>query len=96
MIATHSQERKLLAAVARGDAAALGELYDSFGPPLYGHLQATKSSNVAADRVLLEAFRALWVIAPRLSPGASVERTLRDLAALHESTPGREAMAARE
>ncbi len=76
-------ERVLLAGAARGDSASLMSLYDLLAPRLLGHLLTTGISHAVAESLVQRAFRALWVVAPRLPSDAPVLAHLVRLADLH-------------
>lgn len=78
-----SSDRMLLAGTARGDRASLTGLYDSYAATLLGRLIATGVSRDRAELLLQQAFRALWVIAPRLPAEAPVLNHLVRLIELH-------------
>ncbi len=73
----------LLAGAARGDTASLMSLYDLFAPTLLSYLLTTRASRATAEDLTQRAFRALWVIAPRLPSDAPVLTHLLRLADLH-------------
>lgn len=78
-----STEHVLLAGAAEGDAASLMSLYDLFASNLLDYLLATGASRTTSEGLTQQAFRALWVIAPRLPSDASVLTHLMRLADLH-------------
>jgi len=56
----------LLARVARGDQAALGELYDRYAPRIYGLIVHILPSREAAEDILQAVFARLWHESPHL------------------------------
>ena len=46
--------------IARGDAAALGELYDRYGRTVFGVLYRTLGAAEPAEEVAQDAFHAVW------------------------------------
>jgi RNA polymerase sigma factor (sigma-70 family) len=68
-------DEALLAQVARGDEAALGEVYDRFGRVAYGlALRILRDERLAEDAVQ-EAFLAVWRQAASFRPDRASART---------------------
>jgi RNA polymerase sigma factor (sigma-70 family) len=66
--AAHTSDESLLASVASGDDAALGQLYDRFGRVAYGlALRVLRDERLAEDAVQ-EAFLAVWRQAASFRP----------------------------
>lgn len=78
-------DKQLLAQIAKGDSAALGDLYDLLAATVYGHLLARSTPVELAEQILVQAFRGLWIIAPRLRADASAEQHLIQLAEEHRA-----------
>ncbi|WP_419995843.1 RNA polymerase sigma factor [Streptomyces boninensis] len=55
-----TNDRKTQQRLARGEAAALGELYDQYAPLVYGLALRVLDDEEAADSVLTEVFSYLW------------------------------------
>ncbi|NGN69928.1 sigma-70 family RNA polymerase sigma factor [Streptomyces sp. A7024] len=55
-----ARDRKTQQRLARGEAAALGELYDQYAPLVYGLALRVLDDEEAADTVLTEVFSYLW------------------------------------
>ena len=73
--AVDRSEEALLAQVARGDEAALGEVYDRFGRVAYGlALRILRDERLAEDAVQ-EAFLAVWRQAASFRPDRASART---------------------
>lgn len=73
--AVDRSEEALLARVARGDEAALAEVYDRFGRIAYGlALRIIRDERLAEDAVQ-EAFLAVWRHAPSFDPGRASARS---------------------
>lgn len=73
--AADRSEDALLARVARGDEAALGEVYDRFGRVAYGlALRIIRDERLAEDAVQ-EAFLAVWRQAASFDPARASART---------------------
>ena len=73
--AADRSEDALLAQVARGDEAALGEVYDRFGRVAYGlALRILRDERLAEDAVQ-EAFLAVWRQAASFDPARASART---------------------
>ncbi len=66
----HLSEEALVALVARGDEAALGELYDRVGRLAYGLAYRVLRDERLAEDAVQEAFLGLW----RSAAGYSAER----------------------
>ena len=56
----HDDDRRLLAAVARGDTGAFADLYDRLSGPLYGLCQRMAGGESEAEDILQEAFLTIW------------------------------------
>jgi RNA polymerase sigma-70 factor (ECF subfamily) len=65
-------DRKMQQRLARGEAAALGELYDRFAPLVYGLAHRVLEDETAADDVVADVFSYLWqhpdAYAPKREP----------------------------
>jgi RNA polymerase sigma-70 factor, ECF subfamily len=73
--AADRSEDALLTQVARGDEAALGEVYDRFGRVAYGlALRIIRDERLAEDAVQ-EAFLAVWRQAASFDPARASART---------------------
>jgi RNA polymerase sigma factor (sigma-70 family) len=73
--AADTSDRSLLARVANGDEAALGELYDRFGRVAYGlALRVLRDERLAEDAVQ-EAFLAIWRQAASFQPDRAAAQT---------------------
>jgi RNA polymerase sigma factor (sigma-70 family) len=73
--AADTSDRSLLARVATGDEAALGELYDRFGRVAYGlALRVLRDERLAEDAVQ-EAFLAIWRQAASFQPERAKAQT---------------------
>jgi len=64
----HLSDEALVALVARSSEAALGELYDRYGPIAYGLALRVVRDPAFAEDVVQEAFLAVWRSAPRFVP----------------------------
>lgn len=53
-------DRRMQQRLARGEAAALGELYDRFAPLVHSLAHRVLDDETAADRVTREVFAAIW------------------------------------
>ncbi|MGW6744222.1 sigma-70 family RNA polymerase sigma factor [Streptomyces sp. NPDC055025] len=53
-------DRRMQQRLARGEAAALGELYDRFAPLVHSLANRVLDDNAAADRVTREVFSHVW------------------------------------
>jgi RNA polymerase sigma factor (sigma-70 family) len=72
---TQLSDEDLLAAVARSEEAALGELYDRFGGAAYGlALRVLRDATLAEDAVQ-EAFLQVWRSAGSFQPGRAKAST---------------------
>jgi RNA polymerase sigma factor (sigma-70 family) len=72
---TQLTDEDLLAAVARSDEAALGELYDRFGGVAYGlALRVLRDATLAEDAVQ-DAFLQVWRSAGTFQPGRAKAST---------------------
>jgi RNA polymerase sigma factor (sigma-70 family) len=72
---TQLSDEDLLAAVARSDEPALGELYDRFGGAAYGlALRVLRDATLAEDAVQ-EAFLQVWRSAGTFQPGRAKAST---------------------
>lgn len=58
--AQHEADAQLLARIAQGDQAALGELYDRFSRPLYGAALRILNDSREAEDILHDVFVSLW------------------------------------
>ena len=65
---THLTDEDLLAAVARSDEAALGELYDRFGGVAYGLAMRVLRDGALAEDAVQEAFLQVWRSAGTFRP----------------------------
>ena len=65
----------LVGRIARGDAEALGELYDRYGRVAFGMLYRMLPSPEAAEEVSLDAFHAVWQRADSYKPERGPVRT---------------------
>lgn len=70
-----SSDEDLLVAAARGDQAAMGQLYDRFAGQMYGlAMRITQDATLAQD-VVQEAFVGIWRNAARFDAGRASART---------------------
>jgi RNA polymerase sigma-70 factor (ECF subfamily) len=53
-------DRRMQQRLARGEAAALGELYDRFAPLVHSLAHRVLDDETAADRVTREVFASIW------------------------------------
>lgn len=63
------RDAELVARVARGNEAALGQLYDRFGQALYAVAYRIVGEPADAEEVVMEAFAQAWREAPRFDSG---------------------------
>jgi RNA polymerase sigma-70 factor (ECF subfamily) len=70
-----TSDEALLARVARGDEAALGELYDRFGRVAYGLAVRVLRDERLAEDAVQEAFLAVWRQAASFRPDRAKART---------------------
>jgi RNA polymerase sigma-70 factor (ECF subfamily) len=73
--ATHLSDEDLLAAVARSEEAALGELYDRFGGAAYGLALRVLRDPALAEDAVQEAFLQIWRSAAGYRPGRAKAST---------------------
>jgi RNA polymerase sigma-70 factor (ECF subfamily) len=73
--ATHLSDEDLLAAVARSEEAALGELYDRFGGAAYGLALRVLRDPALAEDAVQEAFLQVWRSAGGFQPGRAKAST---------------------
>jgi RNA polymerase sigma-70 factor (ECF subfamily) len=66
---------KLVERIARGDAEALGELYDRYGRTVFGVLYRMLPGPEAAEEVTQDAFHAVWRQARSYRPERGSVRT---------------------
>src|SRR5258707_5294302 len=64
----HLSDEAVVAIVARGEEAALGELYDRYGAPAYGLARRILRDDELAEDAVQEAFVAVWKNARRFVP----------------------------
>jgi RNA polymerase sigma-70 factor, ECF subfamily len=57
---TAGEDQRLMSRVARGDADALGELYDHYGRLVFGVLYRMLGSPESAEEVAQNAFHSVW------------------------------------
>src|SRR5436305_12570736 len=57
---TADDDGALVARIARGDAEALGELYDRYGRTIFGVLYRILGAPEPAEEVVQDAFHAVW------------------------------------
>jgi len=62
--------RRLLAGIARGDAACLADLYDLTSPKLYGLILRIQRDRGLAEDVLQDVYVRIWQAAGRYRPEA--------------------------
>ncbi len=72
---TASEDRRLMSRVARGDADALGELYDRYGRVVFGVLYRMLGSPESAEEVAQNAFHSVWRQAGGYRPERGSVRT---------------------
>jgi RNA polymerase sigma factor (sigma-70 family) len=72
---TQLTDEDLLAAVARSDEAALGELYDRFGRVAYGLALRILRDTALAEDAVQEAFLQVWRSADRFEAGRAKAST---------------------
>jgi RNA polymerase sigma factor (sigma-70 family) len=72
---TQLTDEGLLAAVARSDEAALGELYDRFGRVAYGLALRILRDTALAEDAVQEAFLQVWRSADRFEAGRAKAST---------------------
>ena len=65
----------LVARIARGDATALGELYDRYGRTVFGVLYRLLGTPEPAEEVAQDAFHAVWRRAATYQPDRGSVRT---------------------
>jgi RNA polymerase sigma-70 factor, ECF subfamily len=65
----------LLRATARGDEAALAELYDALAPAVYGLARRVVRDPARAEEVTQEVFLSVWRFATRFDPQKGSART---------------------
>lgn len=58
-------DAELLRAIARGDEAALAQIYDAYAPTLFGMMLRILHSRAEAEDVLQEVFLQVWQNAPQ-------------------------------
>jgi RNA polymerase sigma factor (sigma-70 family) len=73
--AADTTDEALLARVARGDEAALGEIYDRFGRVAYGLAVRVLRDERLAEDAVQEAFLAVWRQAASFRPDRAKART---------------------
>ena len=72
---TASEDRRLMSRVARGDADALGQLYDQYGRVVFGVLYRMLGSPESAEEVAQNAFHSVWRQAGGYRPERGSVRT---------------------
>jgi len=72
---TASEDRRLMSRLARGDADALGELYDQYGRVVFGVLYRMLGSPESAEEVAQNAFHSVWRQAGTYRPERGSVRT---------------------
>ena len=72
---TAGEDRRLMSRVARGDADALGELYDQYGRVVFGVLYRMLGSPESAEEVAQNAFHSVWRQAGTYRPERGSVRT---------------------
>ncbi len=64
-----------MARIARGEATALGELYDRYGRVVFGLVFRMVGSPEAAEEIAQDAFHSVWRNAPSYRPDRGSVRT---------------------
>lgn len=72
---TADEDQRLMIRVARGDADALGELYDHYGRVVFGVLYRMLGSPESAEEVVQNAFHSVWRQAGGYRPERGSVRT---------------------
>jgi RNA polymerase sigma-70 factor (ECF subfamily) len=67
-VSSASADRQLVARAAVGDERAIAELYDRYGPLLYGVAYRVVGQRADADEVVVETFVQAWREAARFQP----------------------------
>lgn len=81
-------DRALLAAISRGATSALGQLYDRYGPAIYG--LARQRDPATAERIVEQVFFDLWKLGQRRLLPVPLAPMLIDFAArAMADSPGR-------
>ncbi len=70
-----AEDGRCLKRIAKGDAAALGELYDRYGRVVFGVLYRMLGSPEAAEEVAQDAFHSVWRNARTYRPDRGSVRT---------------------
>jgi RNA polymerase sigma-70 factor, ECF subfamily len=66
---------RLLLAAGRGDAEALGHLYDALGPAVFGLARRVIRDPARAEEVTQDVFVSVWRFATRFDPAKGSART---------------------
>jgi RNA polymerase sigma-70 factor (ECF subfamily) len=72
---TAGEDQRLMSRVARGDADALGELYDRYGRLVFGVVYRMLGSPESAEEVAQNAFHSVWRQAGGYRPARGSVRT---------------------